>query len=519
MKQNEKLALRKSSLASPQKIYDYISEFVTGQEFAKKVVSVAIFLHHFSEGNEIEYCNIKQNLMMIGPTGTGKTYLLKTLAKILNIPLAIVSATAYTQAGYVGEDVENIFTILLEEANGNIEEAQHGIVFLDEIDKIARVTSSEKSIDRDVSGIGVQQALLTILEGSKIRAPKARGEGAVNRAYVEFDTSNILFVCSGAFVGLTKLIEKRVHQSAIMRHDDLVSAEKHPLKRQDQLLSKLLVEDVIEFGFIPEFAGRFTQYVTLNNLYKNDLLGIISSKNNSVIEQYKPYFKIHGIKLEVEQGYLETIADIALEMGTGARGLRLLVTRSLTNIMFELPNWSNVATCLLTKNILLENAPPILYSKRGIPVMLDRTKVFVSYSHKDSAYVDELIKLLKPLQKTRDIEVWSDNEIAPGENWQERINDTMSRSKIAVFFISSDFLASDYAMQELEYFLEVKDNEKVTVLWVLVSSCLYDEYEIAKFQAAHDIQDTIETLSSPCRKKIWVDISKVIKDNIAPLKK
>ena len=505
--------LKIRTFTKPQQIYDYLSEFVTGQDQAKKVLSVAIFLHYFLENKPFDYNRIKQNIMIIGPTGTGKTFLLKTLSNAMHIPLVIVSATAYTEAGYVGGDVEEIFSMLINKADGDIKKAQHGIVFIDEIDKIAKRSTIELSHGRDVSGIGVQQALLTIIEGSKIEV-KNRGDNYANRINVEFDTSNILFVCSGAFVGITKIIERRIHSSAIMRHDDLASAEKHPLKRHDQLLSKMNIEDFIEFGFIPEFAGRFTQYVYLNHLYKQDLINISTNNNNSELKYYIEYFSLYGISLEIEQSFHEAIADIALEMGTGARGVKFIVAQSFMNLMFDLPNWSNVSICQVGREFILNGHSPKLYSKSRVPVMLERNRVFISYSHKDSDYVDELIKTLKPLQKTREINIWSDKEIAPGEDWQERINNSMAKSKVAIFFISSDFLASDYAMQELQYFLEIKDAEKVVVLWVLVSSCLYDEYDIAKFQAIHNINSTIEKMNPPERKDIWVKVSQVIKSTI-----
>ncbi len=349
-------------LLKPQEIKQSLDQYVIGQEEAKRVLSVAVYNHYkrINAAQKLEEVELqKSNIVLIGPTGTGKTLLAQTLARILNVPFAIADATSLTEAGYVGEDVENILLKLIQAADYDIEKAEKGIVYIDEIDKIARKTDNP-SITRDVSGEGVQQALLKILEGTVASVPPQGGRKHPHQEFMQIDTTDILFICGGAFDGLEKIIQSRVSKKGIGFGADVQSINQENI---GSILSQILPQDLLKYGLIPEFVGRIPVIATLDALDKKALIRILTEPRNALVKQYQKMFELDGVSLEFKEGSLEVVADEAIKRSTGARGLRAIMEEVLLDVMFELPSREDVSRCVITREVVLEREKPILVTQ------------------------------------------------------------------------------------------------------------------------------------------------------------
>ena len=342
-------------LRTPQELKDILDQYVIGQETAKKVLSVAVYNHYkrIFRHNEIEDDTElnKSNVLLIGPTGSGKTLLAQTISKYLDVPLAIADATSLTEAGYVGDDVENVVTRLVQAANGDIEKAQRGIIFIDEVDKVARM-SENRSITRDVSGEGVQQALLKIVEGSVVNVPPKGGRKHPGQDALQVDTTNILFICGGAFDGLEDIIKKKQGANVLGFNQDKQSKNDH-----DKIISKVETDDLVKYGLIPELIGRLHMLATLNEITEDDMVHILTEPKNALIKQYIKLFAMDDVNLEFDNEALKELAKLAIERKTGARGLRSIIEDIMLDIMFDLPKYKN-KTITITKEVVLKEQEP-----------------------------------------------------------------------------------------------------------------------------------------------------------------
>ena len=344
------------NLLKPEEIKEFLDDYVIGQDEAKKVLSVAVYNHYkrIMAQRDLGVELNKSNILMLGPTGCGKTLLAQSLAKILNVPFAIADATALTEAGYVGEDVENILLKLIQAADYDIERAEYGIIYLDEIDKITR-KSENPSITRDVSGEGVQQALLKIVEGRVANVPPQGGRKHPHKELIQIDTTNILFICGGAFEGIDKIIEKRIDQKSIGFNAEI--AEKHE-DDVDKLLAQVLPQDLVKFGLIPELVGRVPVTVSLEMLDHDALIRILTEPKNAIVKQYQKLLELDGVKLVFDDSALNEIADISLKRKTGARGLRAIMENTMMDIMYRAPSDETLKTCRITGDVVTGKAKP-----------------------------------------------------------------------------------------------------------------------------------------------------------------
>jgi ATP-dependent Clp protease ATP-binding subunit ClpX len=507
----EKAAQYIASVPQPtaREIYEGLSKVVIGQVPVLRSVALGVF-RHFQKAQlrrEGLIAGDKDNVLLIGPTGTGKTLIARTLAELLNVPIVVTDATTLTEAGYVGEDVDTLLRGLLRAANNSREQAELGIVFIDEIDKITRSASGNLGINRDVGGEGVQQSLLTMMGGSgsviAISPTEKRKNPEGER--VEINTTDILFICGGSFERLGAII--RAREGATPKGNTL---QRNP---ESTISSPRVTQiDLERFGFLPEFAGRFTTIAELRNLDAADLEMLLRSSSKSPLREYELIFERLGVGLSISDDAIAAISRAAVSERSGARGLRRVLERTLSDPLFVASDRTSLKECIIGERAVTGEEAPILLDQAGMPISLRRNRIFLSYSRKDEDALLELRTMLTPLMRNKTIDVWFDGEIKASQKWREEVRKAMASTRVAVLMVSPNFLASKFVVEEeLPYFLRVAEEEDVKILWLLLSSCLYEETPLGDYQAAHDLATPLDSLSDSSRRKVLVEVSRNIK--------
>jgi ATP-dependent Clp protease ATP-binding subunit ClpX len=498
---------RSIRIQTPKEIYSKLCEVVIGQERAKKVISVCVYKHYQRILNirADSQANEKENILLLGPTGSGKTLIARTLAEILDIPVSITDATALTEAGYVGEDVESVLAYLYKRSGDDVDRTEKGIVYIDEIDKIAR-KQENPSVTRDVSGEGVQQALLNMFGSGVVRVDPYNKRKNPSSEFIEINTRNILFICGGSFEGIEKIVLGR-----LLKRSNGQQADQF-LDSPDILRQMINQDDLVSFGFIPEFAARLSTVAQLASLGEDELVQILLEPKNSLIKQYERFFSNEGIEIAFERDAIKSVARLAFEIGSGARGLRAILDDILLETIFEAPSRDDIKKIIVNRETIIDQEPPILLDDKGIMVALKRSQVFISYSRRDSKWLEDLHTFLTPMIRNKTLDVWFDKKIKPSEEWRNEINSALAKARVAVLLVSPNFLASEFAMtEELPYFLKAAKKEHVKLMWILVGACLYEETELRHYQAAHDISKPLDTLKAAERRETWVTICNNIK--------
>ncbi|MEV4516897.1 ATP-dependent Clp protease ATP-binding subunit ClpX [Dactylosporangium sp. NPDC049525] len=497
----------KLTVPSPRQIFDALSKQVYGQPNSLKVTAITVFRHYkkAADGGFAVYED-KDNLLLIGPTGSGKTLIAKALADLLKVPLAIVDATTLTEAGYVGEDVDIIARILMREAGDNQALAEKGIVFIDEIDKLARLSSQNRSITRDVSGEGVQQALLTMLAGGTVEVNLSGNRKNPEMPRTRFDMREVLFIGAGSFEGIQQIIEAR---RRALPGTDAGSAFPSAANADASSCSQL---DLELFGLMPEFAGRFTSISELRALEAEDYERILRTSRRSVLQEYTDFFRSLGVDLQVQDEAYAVMAGAVVQERSGARGLRRVIERILMEVLFVLPDKPSFKRCVITEDAARGLASATVTDGDGTEVKLRRNKVFLSYSRRDATFLNELQTMLAPMVRNGTLDVWFDGDIKPSQKWREEINNALGLTRVALLLVSPNFLASDFVVkEELPFFLKAAAENDVKIVWVLLGHCLYEETQLVHYQAAFDPALPFDGMTDSARRSAWAKVCREVK--------
>ena len=503
-KPNQDLIFEQSS---PKELFEKLSKVVIGQEKAVQRISVAVFKHllRLKTFNFRSLGSENEVILLLGPSGCGKTLIAKTIGKVLNLPFSISDATPLTEAGYVGEDVEIVLANHLDANKSDVNFAENGIIYIDEIDKIARKSGINVSITRDVSGEGVQQALLKLIAGTDIRVDMKNRRKNPSAEFIKFNTSKLLFICGGCFDGIDKIVFNRINKTS----GGMLTRQDIPI---DTLYQQITVNDLIEYGFIPEFAGRITTLVPLKSLDENDLFSILTKSDNSILKRYNQLLAMDNKEIIFTDNFIRYLSHVAFSNKLGARVLVQTANEYLNDIIFKVGGNSEISKIIIdynSKNCFINAKLLDLKGRRSF--LTNNDQVFLSYSRSDEKHVEEFRKIISPCIRENMLNVWYDKSIKAGQQWRDEIDKALDKTKIALLFVSSNFLSSDFIMDnELPYFLNKAKDKEVNVIWCLLDHCMYSTTEISNYQAAHNIAKPIADIDKSARLKLWTDICKTI---------